>query len=186
VYSAPEDVESEDPVRARYRLSTYMGVLRGMRLGCLLHFMARVLPGGFSLRVALHRLRGVKIGNNVWVGDDVYIDEDFPEAIEIQDNVAIATRCTLIAHTKGAGRIIIEKNAAIGAGCVIACGFGQTLTIGEGAVVSAGSAILNDVPPFTLCGPPRIKVYGSITVPFREAETFEQFRRGLRSISAES
>jgi acyl-[acyl carrier protein]--UDP-N-acetylglucosamine O-acyltransferase len=69
---------------------------------------------------------------------------------------------------------------------VIACGFGQKLTVGEGAVVSAGSTVLNDIPPFTLCGPPRIKAYGRVTVPFREAETFEQFRRGVQPIRPKS
>jgi acetyltransferase-like isoleucine patch superfamily enzyme len=173
-------------MRQRFRPSAYLEVLRGMRLNSLLHFMARVLPGGFSLRPFLHRLRGVKLGDDVWIGDDVYIDEDCPEAIEIQDGAAIATRCTLIAHTKGPGRIIVERQACIGAGCVIVCGSGQTLTIGQGAVVSAGSTVLNDVPAFTLCGAPRIKVYGSITVPYREAQTMEQFRRGIRPTSAKN
>jgi serine acetyltransferase len=175
-------VRSINFLKPRYRLSTIIGVLRAFTINSLLHFLARILPGGFSLRPYLHRLRGVKIGEGVWIGDDVYLDEDFPEAIEIHDSVAIATRCTLIAHTKGAGRIVVEKGAAIGAGSVIACGFGQTLTIGQGAVVSAGSMVLNDIPAFTLCGPPRIKMYGRVTVPFREAETFDQFRRGVQPI----
>jgi len=173
-------------MRARFRLSTWIDVLKLFTVNRLLNFLARVLPGGFSLRLVLHRLRGVKIGEGVWIGDDVYLDEDFPEAIEIQDSAAIATRCTLIAHTKGVGKIVIGKGAAIGAGSVIVCGFGQTLTIGEGAVVSAGSTVLNDVPAFTLCGPPRIKVYGQVTVPFREAATFDQFRRGIHPVRAKN
>jgi len=173
-------------MKARYRLNTWVGLLNLFTVNRLLNLLARVVPGGFSLRLILHRLRGVKIGEGVWIGDDVYFDEDFPEAIEIQDNVAIATRCTLIAHTKGVGKIIIEKGAAIGAGSVIVCGFEQTLTIGQGAVVSAGSTVLNDIPAFTLCGPPRIKVYGQVTVPFRDAATFDQFRRGIRPVRVKS
>lgn len=134
------------------------------------------------MRPFLHSLRGVKIGEDVWIGDDVYIDEDHPEAIEIHDFVAVATRCTLIAHTKGTGRIVLEKNVALGSSCVIVCASGQTLTIGEGSVVSAGSVVSNNIPPFTLCGPPRIQVYGRVTVPFRVAATLEEFRRGLRPI----
>jgi hypothetical protein len=38
------------------------------------------------------------------------------------------------------------------------------------------------VPPFTLCGPPRIKTYGTVTVPFREAESVEHFWRGVRPL----
>jgi serine acetyltransferase len=198
--------KSEKVLRRGYLLSIYIKELRAMRLNSLLHFMARkpfirhsialingllnfmarVLPGGYRVRPVLHRLRGVKIGEGVWIGDDVYLDEDFPWTIEIRDGAMIANRCTVIGHTKGSGRIVIEKQAAIGAGCVIVCGCGQTLTIGEGAVVSAGSTVLNDVPAFTLCGPPRIKVYGTITVPYPEAQTFEQFKRGVRPIRAKN
>jgi hypothetical protein len=46
--------------------------------------------------------------------------------------------------------------------------------------------VLNSIPAFTLCGPPRIQVYGHVTVPFREAETFEQFKRGVQPIRAKS
>jgi len=141
--------------------------------------MARILPGGFSLRPFLHRLRGVKIEGSVWIGDDVYIDEEHPETVEIRDGAAIATRCTIIGHTKGPGRIVIEKDAAIGAGCIITCASGQTLTIGEGAVISAGSAVTHSIPPYTLCGAPRIKAFAKLTRPFRAAATHEEFRRSL-------
>jgi acetyltransferase-like isoleucine patch superfamily enzyme len=144
--------------------------------------MARILPGGAILRPFLHRLRGVKIYGSVYIGDDVYIDEDHPEAVEIHDEVVIAHRCTLIGHTRGVGKIVIEKQAAIGSGCLIVCGPGQRLTIGEGAVISAGSTVSSDIPPHTLCGPPRIKTFGNVTVPFTLTTTYEQFRRGLQPI----
>jgi acetyltransferase-like isoleucine patch superfamily enzyme len=141
--------------------------------------MARVLPGGFTLRPFLHRLRGVKIHGSVWIGDDVHLAEHYPETVEIHDGVAIATRCTIIAHTKGPGRIVIEKGAAIGAGCVVVCKSGQTLTIGEGAVISAGSTVSHSIPPYALCGAPRLKVFGKVTTPFRDATTYEEFQRGM-------
>jgi serine acetyltransferase len=170
-------------VRARFRFRAYVDALRAIfRWNSILHFWARVLPGGFSLRPFLHRLRGVKIGENVWIGDDVYLDEDHPDAIEIQEGAAIATRCTIIAFTKGTGRIIIEKWAAIGAGSTIICASGKTLKIGEGSVISAGSTVQNDIPAHTLCGPPRIQIYGKVEVPYRAAETLEEFRRGLRPL----
>jgi len=147
--------------------------------------MARVLPGGFSLRPFLHRLRGVKIHDDVWIGDDVYICETHPETVEVHDGAAIATRCTIIGHTKGPGRIVIEKHAAIGAGCLIVCAAGQTLTIGEGAVISAGSTVSHDIPPYTICGAPRIKTFGKVTVPFRVATTLEEFTRGLKPMRPE-
>jgi acetyltransferase-like isoleucine patch superfamily enzyme len=169
--------------RARYRLSTYKVFLRlsFYRRGFnrTLHMMARVLPGGGGLRPFLHRLRGVKIHGRVYIGDDVYLDEDNPESVEIHDEVVIAHRCTIIGHTRGVGKIVIEKQAAIGSGCLIVCGPGQTLTIGEGAVISAGSTVLHDIPPRTLCGAPRIRAFGKVTVPFTLGTTYEQFRRGV-------
>jgi len=150
--------------------------------------LAAVIPAqvfvGYSLRPFMHRLRGVKILGRVWIGDDVYLDEIYPEGVEIHDGAVIATRCTIISHTKGRGKIVIEKHAAIGAGCVIVCASGKTLTIGEGAVISAGSTVSHDIPPYTLCGAPRITAFGKVTVPISFAMTYEEFRRGLRPMRA--
>jgi hypothetical protein len=170
-------------MRARYKPSAYIGMLTTLlRLNPILHYLARVLPGGFNLRPFLHRLRGVSIQDDVWIGDDVYIEEAHPEVIEIRQGAAIATRCTIIGFTKGAGKIVIDKHAAIGAGCTIVCAAGQTLTVGEGAVVSAGSVVSNSIPAFTLCGPPRIRAFGKVTVPYRAATTIDEFRRGVQPL----
>jgi len=157
-----------------------------MGLNWILHLMARVLPGGVNLRPFLHRLRGVKISGRVFIGDDVYLDEDYPESVEIRDGVVIGPRCTIIAHTRGAGKIVIEKQVAIAAGCLIVCAPGKTLTIGEGAVISAGSTVSHDIPPHTLCGAPRIKAFGKTTVPFTIDTTYEEFRRGVEPMRAKN
>ena len=49
----------------------------------LLHKVAYVMPGGESLRPVVHRIRGVKIGENVWISQYVYIDELHPEVVTI-------------------------------------------------------------------------------------------------------
>jgi acetyltransferase-like isoleucine patch superfamily enzyme len=116
-----------------------------------LHQLARVLPGVTSLRPWLHRLRGVRIRGSVSIGDDVYLENEYPECIEIHDGVQIGPRSTIVAHTSGPSQIVLGKNAFIGASCVIAASPGQTLTIGEGAVLSAGSCVTSDVAPFTSC-----------------------------------
>ena len=63
---------------------------------------------------------------------------------------------------------------------MIVCAKGQTLTIGEGAVISAGSTVSNDIPPHTLCGAPRIKAFGKITVPFSIDVEYKDFITGVR------
>jgi acetyltransferase-like isoleucine patch superfamily enzyme len=149
-----------------------------------LHLLARNLPGGFTLRPFLHRLRGVKIEKGVWIGEDVFIDGGFPEAIEIRENAGISMRCTIIGHAKGVGKVIIGKGAVLGAGSLIVCSSTRTLTIGECAVVAAGTTICNDVPPYTLCGAPRAQMFAQVTVPFLDVSTIDEFKRGLRPISS--
>lgn len=147
--------------------------------------MARVLPGSTNLRPYLHRLRGVKIEGKIFIGDDVYLENEYPECVEIHDGARIGLRSTIVAHTLGPGRIVIQKQAVITAGCLVVCPEGKTLTIGEGAVISAGSTVQNDIPPYTLCGAPRIKAFGKVTVPFLLDMEQKKFTRGLQPLAFE-
>lgn len=148
----------------------------------ILHLMARFLPGSTTLRPFLHRLRGVKIYGKIFIGDDVYLENEYPERVEIHDGGAILLRSTIISHFGGRGKIIIEKNAVILSGCMIICSPGQTLTIGEGSVISAGSVVQNNIPPHTLCAGPRIKAVASVTVPFTLNTSHRDFIQGLRPL----
>jgi acetyltransferase-like isoleucine patch superfamily enzyme len=103
-----------------------------------LHLMARMLPGSRSLRPFLHRLRGVSIGCNVFIGDDVYLENEYPGCVEIEDHVEIGLCSVIIAHLRGPGQVVIKKSRLDRACCVISSAKGRILTIGEGAVVGAG------------------------------------------------
>jgi acetyltransferase-like isoleucine patch superfamily enzyme len=151
-------------------------------LNRVLHLMARFLPGATNLRPFLHRLRGVKIHGKVLIADDVYLENEYPECVELHDGVAIGIRSTLIAHFLGMGKIIIEKNASIMTNCTIICSPGQTLTIGEGSVISAGSVVQHNIPPYTLCAGPRTEPVASVTVPITLQTNYEDFVRGLRPL----
>ena len=72
-------------------------------LNRVLHLIVRVSPGSTTLRPILHRARGVKIGRGVFIGDDVYIDGEYPELIEIQDGAAISMRADHHCPQQGAG-----------------------------------------------------------------------------------
>ena len=148
----------------------------------LLHLLARFLPGATSLRPWLHRRRGVQVARGVFIGDEVYLDNEHPEAITLHEGALIGLRSTLIAHTRGPGRIVVGKNAVIGAGSLIICAGGKTLEIGEGAVVSAGSVVANSIPPFILCGSPRVRSLATITVTFTLDVSYQDFLRGLRPL----
>lgn len=148
----------------------------------ILHVLARFCPGSTTLRPVLHRLRGLRIGREVFIGDDVYLDNEWPERIEIQDNVQISMRSIVIAHTRGPGRVIIEKEAFIGPNCVLLAGAGRILRIGAGAVVSAGSVITKSVPPHLYVAPPAVGVLARVRVPLPRAKTMEEFWAGLDTI----
>jgi acetyltransferase-like isoleucine patch superfamily enzyme len=143
--------------------------------------IARIVPGTSTLRPWVHRLRGVKILGTVFIGEDVYLENEFPEAVEIHDGVQLSMRCVVIAHTRGEGKIIIGKNAFIGANCVISAASGRTTRIGEGAVVAAGCAISSSVPDRALIGHPKHIPIATVTVPLTWDASYEQFIAGLKS-----
>jgi len=153
-------------------------ILRGS-INRILHLMARFGPGATTLRPFLHKLRGVKIYGKVFIGDDVYLENAHPECIEIHDGAQIVLRTNIIAHFRGAGKIIIGKNVWIGMCCNIAASPGQILNIGEGAVVGMGSTVTRDVPPFTfVVGSPAKPKY-KVTVPMTLETSFEDWKNGL-------
>ncbi len=104
-----------------------------------------------KLRVFFHRLRGVKIGENVEIGHLVLIDNLYPEKVIIDDNATITARSTILAHdesfayARGGEEIVKEthicENAFIGVHSVVLCG----VTIGRRAIVGAGSVVTKDV-----------------------------------------
>jgi acetyltransferase-like isoleucine patch superfamily enzyme len=155
-------------------------------LNRILGKLARALPGSTSLRPLLHRFRGVQIKGTIFIGDDVYLENEYPECVTIEDGAQICLRTTIIAHTRGTGRIILQKNVFVGACCTIIAPEGATLTIGEGSVVGAGAVISSDVPARTLVAPDRVKAYAQVTVPFTMNTGYNEFRRGLRPINFDS
>jgi carbonic anhydrase/acetyltransferase-like protein (isoleucine patch superfamily) len=151
-----------------------------------LHLLARTLPGSKSIRPFLHRLRGVKIGKDVFIGDDVYLENEYPEAVDIQNGVHISVRAVILAHTLGIGSVVIEKDAFIGINAVIASSGSKTLRIGEGAVVGAGVVVTRNVPARVFIANETPKPIATVGVPLPIAETVEDFARALSPIKRPS
>jgi acetyltransferase-like isoleucine patch superfamily enzyme len=145
----------------------------------IIHIIVRFSPGATTLRPFLHKLRGVKIKGKVFIGDDVYLENEFPECVEINDGAQIALRSIIMAHFRGTGNIIIGEKAWIGPGCIIAASTGQRLIIGEGAVLAAGSVVTKDILPFTFVGGAPAKPIASVTIPMTMNVNYNDFKNGL-------
>jgi acetyltransferase-like isoleucine patch superfamily enzyme len=115
-----------------------------------------IVPGGGTLRVSLHRARGVSIGRNVWISLNVILETEFPNLITIDDDAFIGIGAIVIAHFKESHRgVRIGKQAFIGPGAIIL----PNVEIGEGAVVTAGSVVTSSVPAMTVVqGNPAVPV----------------------------
>ncbi len=146
----------------------------------MLQLFARFIPGGSSVRPFLHRLRGVKIYGAVWIGDDVYLENEYPEQIEIHDRAGIGIRSMLIAHTRGVGKIIIEEDAYIGPGSLVVCPEGRTIRIGKGAMIGPGCVITSSVPSEAFVAAPKSKTVARVTIPFSMVSSVDEFFAGLR------
>ncbi len=126
----------------------------------------------------MHKLRGVKIGENVFIGDDVYIENEYPELVEIQSNASIALKSVLIAHSFGLGQIVVESEASISAGVLIVASANRKVTIGENSVIAPGAIITKSVPRNTYVAAPASIATYRITNPLNFSSR-EDFMKGL-------
>ena len=151
-------------------------------LNRICHLLARYLPGATNLRPFLHKSRGVKITGKVFIGDDVYIENEYPENVEIHDGAQILLRTTIIAHFRGTGKIVIGKNACIGMCCSIAASPNKIIMIGEGAVIGMNSSVISNVPPYTFAyGSPAKPKYNS-QIPITLETDYLSWKKGLKPI----
>jgi acetyltransferase-like isoleucine patch superfamily enzyme len=93
----------------------------------LLQLVARVVPGATTLRVHLHRWRGVKIGKGVWIGYDAIIETSKPQLVTIGDDAVIGIRATVIAHFREVRGVSIGPRASIGPCAIIMPGLGEPI-----------------------------------------------------------
>jgi acetyltransferase-like isoleucine patch superfamily enzyme len=130
------------------------GPIRGL-WNRFLALVALWIPGAYSVRPAIQRMRGVAIGEGVFLSVAVILDTDRPWQISIGDRANLGVRTTVIAHfadQTGAGEddphrvsVRIGDDVFIGPGTIIL----PNVTIGDGAVVAAGSVVTRSVPPLT-------------------------------------
>ena len=98
------------------------------------------------IRVFFHKLKGIKIGNNVEIGYFVILDNRRPELITIEDNVTITSRCNILTHDLSrrhidgveiVGKVKICNGAFLGISSTILPG----VTIGDKCIIGSGSVV---------------------------------------------
>jgi acetyltransferase-like isoleucine patch superfamily enzyme len=151
----------------------------------LLQFLSFFMPFGGIARPFLHKLRGVKIGKNVWISKYVYIDENHPNAVTIGDNSTIGIRTSIIAHFYfGAYQkdnyhpVTIGNNVYIGPHCLIL----PNVAIGDNCVIQGGTVVSRNVPPNTMLGTAAPKAIARVTVPLTPSSSYNEFVIGLRPV----
>jgi len=145
-------------------------------LNYFFHLFAQNLPVS-RVRIFFHKIRGVKISRKVQIGMQVWIDESFPNYVSIEESASIAIGCRVIAHSiphvfhedrfeSYVSPVLIKEGAWIGMNSIILPG----VTIGKGSVVSVGSVVTKDVPPFTVVRGNPAEIVGKVRMKPEEKE----------------
>lgn len=113
-------------------------------------------------RPRILRKLGCKVGKDVFVGDYVRIDLSHADMITIEDHAHIASGTRLLCHQRNMNDYCVgDDYAKLGyiikpihlcKGCLIGMEsfIMPGVTIGEGAIVGAGSLVTKDVPAWTV------------------------------------
>lgn len=128
-----------------------------------------------KLRPRLMRKMGCHVGKGCFIGDNVRIDTSHADMITLEDGVSLAGGSRLLCHQRDFGDyhvgsdynalgysikpIVLKKGCLIGMESFVLPG----VTVGEGAIVGAGSLVTKDIPAWTVATGRPAKVIKQIT-----------------------
>lgn len=96
---------------------------------------------------------GVNVKGTCWIYKDVVFDSVAPELITIENGATITQGTIILTHYLDPclpgrhfrmGEVHIEEDAFIGCNTIIC----NSVTIGKGSIVGAGSVVTKDIPPY--------------------------------------
>ena len=127
-----------------------------------------------KLRPKIMRKMGCKVGNGCFIGDHVRIDQGHADMITLEDSVSIASGTRLLCHQRDFSDycvgddymklgyivkpIVLKKGCLVGMESFVMPG----VTVGEGAIVGAGSLVTKDIPAWTIASGRPAKVVKEI------------------------
>lgn len=133
-----------------------------------------------KIRPWVLRRIGCHVGKGCFIGDNVRIDTGHSDMITLEDGVSVAGGTRLLCHQRDFGDyyvgsdynalgyivkpIVLKKGCLVGMESFVMPG----VTIGEGAIVGAGSLVTKDIPAWTIATGRPAKVVKSI--PIREQQ----------------
>lgn len=108
----------------------------------------------------IQKLRGVKFENinSNYIAFNVLLDSNYPELIQIKEGAWLTRGVVILTHFNPTpilrnkiggikkGEVIIGRGAFIGVNSIIL----PNITIGECAIIGAGSVVTKDIPPFQI------------------------------------
>ena len=122
--------------------------------------LSPILPR--KLRPSILRKIGCKVGKNVFIGDNVKVDSGHADLIILEDHVHVAGGCRLLCHQRDLSNYCVGDDYAklgyklapihLKKGCLIGMEsfVFPGVTVGEGAIVGAGSLVTHDIPAWTI------------------------------------
>ena len=138
-------------------MSPWLLIIRFVWVQTFLPIVASASP--HCVATFIHKLRGVKMGRDVNISRTAIIDDSFPEYITIGRGTRISHQSIVVAHTSGPKHlkdrgylpftlkpVTIGNYVYIGAHASILPG----VTIGDGAIIAAGSVVTQNIPPYSL------------------------------------
>jgi maltose O-acetyltransferase len=133
-----------------------------------------------TVDVAVLERRGLRMGRDVYVAPGTIIDPDFCWLVEIGDETTLGPGVRILAHDASTkrhlgfsrvGRVEIGRRVFVGADSIVLPG----VTIGEDAIVGAGSVVRRDVPAgVVVAGNPAVLVGNT-------SDYVERHRAGLET-----
>ena len=132
-------------------------------------------------RIEQLRRLGARVGRDVFLGADVYIEVEFAPLLTIDDGVVLARGVTILLHDSALnnvlgeplkyGRVVLRERCYVGANATLLCG----VEVGAGAVVGAASVVTHDVPADAVAYGNPARVRGTVS------ELADRHRRLRRS-----
>ena len=115
-------------------------------------WLANILPIQGHLRYKIVKLGGVNIKDSCFIYKNVTFDSLAPDLITIEKGAALTQGTIILTHYMNpsgtpyfrTGEVIIKEKAFIGCNTIIC----NSVVIGEGAIIGAGSVVTKDVPPY--------------------------------------